>query len=74
VSFHYLENVQRWKYIFHRRLALEIVLGKEALECEGVMNLIKEAGFLKTVYNLGGCYEKLVKEFLVNIPEGCDNP
>ena len=49
-------------------------MGKEALECEGVMNLIKEAGFLKTVYNLGGCYEKLVKEFLVNIPEGCDNP
>ncbi|MCI48250.1 envelope-like protein, partial [Trifolium medium] len=23
---------------------------------------------------IGDCYEKLVKEFLVNIPEDCDNP
>ena len=39
-----------------------------------VMEMIKEAGLLKTVCNLGYCHEKLVKEFLVNIPEDCDNP
>ncbi|MCH93305.1 envelope-like protein, partial [Trifolium medium] len=33
-----------------------------------------EAGLLKTVWGLGDCYEKLVKEFLVNIPEDCDDP
>lgn len=38
------------------------------------MELIKEAGLVKTVCNLGDCYEKLVKEFVVNIPEDCDNP
>jgi hypothetical protein len=26
------------------------------------------------IYNLGDCYEKLVKEFLVNIPNDCDDP
>lgn len=38
------------------------------------MKLIKHAGLMKTVSGLGNCYEKLVKEFLVNIPEDCDNP
>jgi hypothetical protein len=53
---------------------LERELGKEALEIEVVMELIKEAGLMKTVCNLGDCYEKLVKEFLVNIPDECDDP
>ncbi|MCI56984.1 envelope-like protein, partial [Trifolium medium] len=53
VSFHSLESVQRWKFVFHIRLALERELGKEALECEEVMNLIKEAGLLKTVWGIG---------------------
>jgi hypothetical protein len=29
---------------------------------------------MKTVSGLGDCYEKVVKEFLVNIPADCDNP
>ncbi|MCI84795.1 envelope-like protein, partial [Trifolium medium] len=37
-------------------------------------DLIKEVGLLKTIWGIGHCYEKLVKEFLVNIPEDCDNP
>jgi hypothetical protein len=74
VSFHLPKNALRWKFIYHRRLALERELGKEALEIEAVMELIKEAGLMKTVCNLGDCYEKLVKEFLVNIPDDCDDP
>ncbi|KAK2396314.1 hypothetical protein QL285_057971 [Trifolium repens] len=38
------------------------------------MKLIKHVGLMKTVSGLGNCYEKLVKEFLVNIPADCDNP
>ena len=74
VSFHLPENAQRWKFIYHRRWALKRELGKEALEIEAVMKLIKEAGMLMTICNLGDCYEKLVKEFLVNISDDCDNP
>ena len=74
VSFHFPEFAQRWKFIYHRRLAVERELSKEAVEIKFVMNLIKEAGLIKTVCNLGECYEKLVKEFIVNIPAECDNP
>ena len=58
----------------NRRLTLERELSKEALQCKEVMKLIKHDGLMKTVHGLGSCYEKLVKEFLVNIPEDCDNP
>ena len=44
------------------------------LQCKEVMKLIKHVGLMKTVSGLGNCYEKLDKEFLVNIPEDCDNP
>jgi len=33
------------------------------------MDLIDEAGLRKGVCALGNCYEVLVKEFIVNIPE-----
>ncbi|WJX67651.1 hypothetical protein P8452_52099 [Trifolium repens] len=74
ISFHSLENVSRWKFVVNRRMALERELSKEALQYKQVMKLIKHAGLMKTVHGLGSCYEKLVKEFLVNIPEDCDNP
>ncbi|MCI50608.1 envelope-like protein, partial [Trifolium medium] len=38
------------------------------------MKLIEKAGLKKTVLGIGECYERLVKEFLVNIPVDCDNP
>jgi len=74
VSFHLPENAQRWRFIYHRRLAMERKLGKEAPEIEIVMEFIKEAGLMKTVCNLGDCYEKLVKEFLVNSSDDCEDP
>ncbi|KAK2410131.1 hypothetical protein QL285_045517 [Trifolium repens] len=37
------------------------------------MDLILQAGLMKTVSGLGSCYEKLVKEFIVNIGEDCGN-
>ena len=74
VSFHLPENAQRWRFIFHRRLAVKRELSKEAVEIKVVMDLIKEARLIKIVCNLGECYEKLVKEFSVKIPTECDNP
>ncbi|KAK2363074.1 hypothetical protein QL285_088088 [Trifolium repens] len=74
ISFHNPAHAGKWKYIAHRRLALERELSAEALQCKEVMKLIKHAGLMKTVSGLSDCYEKVVKEFLVNIPAGCDNP
>ncbi|KAK2444858.1 bromodomain-containing protein [Trifolium repens] len=73
VSFHFSNSAAKWKFVYHRRLALERELSDEALECKEVMDLILQAGLMKTVSGIGRCYEKLVKEFIVNIGEDCDN-
>lgn len=54
-------------------MAIERKLGKDALKCKEVMELIEAAGLMKTVTHFGPCYENLVKEFVVNIPDGCDD-
>ncbi|KAK2450765.1 hypothetical protein QL285_009867 [Trifolium repens] len=74
ISFHFIESAQKWKFVANRRLALERELSAEALEQKEIIALIEKAGLMKTVSGIGECYEKLVKEFLVNIPEDCDNP
>ncbi|KAL5180198.1 hypothetical protein HKD37_01G001373 [Glycine soja] len=48
-------------------------LGRDALDCKEIMDLIKAAGLLKTVTKLGDCYECLVREFIVNIPSDITN-
>ncbi|KAK2436585.1 hypothetical protein QL285_021571 [Trifolium repens] len=74
VSFHFIESAQKWKFVANRRIALERELSAEALEQQEIIALIEKVGLMKTVTGIGECYEKLVKEFLVNIPEDCDNP
>jgi len=73
VSFHHVSNVEKWKYVCKRRITLERELEKDALECEQVMKLIDEAVLRKSVSGFGDCYQKLVKEFIVNIPYDCDS-
>ncbi|XP_024634546.1 uncharacterized protein [Medicago truncatula] len=74
VSFHLPKNAQRWRFIYHRRLEMERELSEEAIKIKYVMELIQKAGLMKIVSNLGECYEKLAKEFLVNVSESFDNP
>ncbi|KAL5137258.1 hypothetical protein HKD37_10G027650 [Glycine soja] len=73
ISFHSIGNVERWKFVYQRILALERELGRDALVCKEIMDLIKAAGLLKTVTKLGDCYESLVREFIVNIPSDITN-
>ncbi|XP_058758306.1 uncharacterized protein LOC131631525 [Vicia villosa] len=62
-----------WKFVYQRRLALERELANDALECQEVMKLIKDAGLIKTVSHFSKCYEILVKEFIVNLSQDCGN-
>lgn len=73
ISFHSVENVEKWKFVSQRRLSLERELRKDAFECKEVMYLIKEVGFMKSVVGFRKCYEMLVKEFIMNISKECDN-
>ncbi|XP_058784040.1 uncharacterized protein LOC131658803 [Vicia villosa] len=73
ISFHYPSSVLRWKFVYQKRVALERELTQNALEYEEIMNLIHEAGLMKTVTQLFKCYEFLMKEFIVNLHEDCGN-
>ncbi|XP_050875114.1 uncharacterized protein LOC127078725 [Lathyrus oleraceus] len=72
-SLHYVKDAERWKYVIQRRVALEMELGKDALKCKEVVELTEVAGLMKTVTQFGPCYESLAKEFVVTIPDGCDD-
>ncbi|XP_050915902.1 uncharacterized protein LOC127130995 [Lathyrus oleraceus] len=69
ISFHLEDGAAKSKFVIQMRVAIERQLGKEAVEVKEVMELIKVAGLMKTVVGLPQCYEGLVKEFIVNIPE-----
>ncbi|XP_050915592.1 uncharacterized protein LOC127130664 [Lathyrus oleraceus] len=69
ISFHLEYGAAKWKYIIQRRVVIERELGQEAVEVKEVIELIKNVGLMKTVVTLPQCYEGLVKEFIVNIPE-----
>ncbi|XP_058765964.1 uncharacterized protein LOC131639488 [Vicia villosa] len=73
VSFHYASSARRWKYVLKKRLAVERELAPNSLENKEILELIQEAGLLKTGCNLPKCYERLVKEFMVNLSEDCGN-
>ncbi|XP_050876053.1 uncharacterized protein LOC127079720 [Lathyrus oleraceus] len=60
-----------WKYVYQKRLALERELAQNVLECKDIIDLIQEAGLMKTVTQFSKCYEMLVKEFIVNVSEEC---
>ncbi|XP_050897942.1 uncharacterized protein LOC127104839 [Lathyrus oleraceus] len=60
-----------WKYVYQKRLALERELAQNVLECKDIMDLIQEAGLMKTVTQFSKCYEMLLKEFIVNLSKEC---
>ncbi|XP_057452484.1 uncharacterized protein LOC130744312 [Lotus japonicus] len=74
VSFHAAENAIKWKYVFQRRIAKEREIGYDVLECKEIVALITRAGLRKTVMEIGKCYDRLVKEFLVNLYDDVGNP
>lgn len=74
VSFHSKTSVQKWKYVFQRRIIIERerYMGKEALECKKIIKLVKVVGLMRIVPDSGPCYEKLVNEFIMNISIECN--
>ncbi|XP_057426164.1 uncharacterized protein LOC130719562 [Lotus japonicus] len=73
VSFHFPNSAQRWKYVVQRRLAIKRELHEDALELKEIMEVISAAGLMKTVQDLGRCFDKLVRDFIVNIPADCED-
>ncbi|XP_058758409.1 uncharacterized protein LOC131631655 [Vicia villosa] len=57
VSFHYRDNLEQWKYVYQRRIALERELRKDAVECSKIMELIFNTGLKKIVTMRGRCVD-----------------
>ncbi|CAJ2666907.1 unnamed protein product [Trifolium pratense] len=74
ISFHLENGSARWKFVYHRRLALERNLKADILECPSVVEALEYAGLMKTVVGLDKCFDRLVKEFLINVAADCNNP
>ncbi|CAJ2651772.1 unnamed protein product [Trifolium pratense] len=74
ISFHLENGSARWKFVYHRRLALERNLKDYILECPPVVEALEYAGLMKTVVGLDKCYDRLVKEFLINVAADCNDP
>ncbi|XP_050875394.1 uncharacterized protein LOC127079022 [Lathyrus oleraceus] len=69
ISFHLEDGAAKWMFVIQRKVVVEMELGKEAVEVKEVMELIKVVGLMKTVVALLQCFDGLVKEFVMNIPE-----
>ncbi|XP_050916327.1 uncharacterized protein LOC127131449 [Lathyrus oleraceus] len=63
------DGAAKWKFVIQIRVVVERELGKDVVEVKEVMDLMKTVGLMKTVVGFSQCYEGLVKEFIVNIPE-----
>ncbi|GAA0167688.1 hypothetical protein LIER_22563 [Lithospermum erythrorhizon] len=64
----------KWKFIYNRRLAPERVFSDVTKRNMVIMNIIKEAGILSVVENVGPYWPKLVHEFICNLPRDVDDP
>ncbi|XP_050920145.1 uncharacterized protein LOC127137765 [Lathyrus oleraceus] len=73
ISFHLEDGAVKWKFVILQRVAVERELGKDDFEVKDVMDLIKTVRLMKTVVGFSQCYEGLVKEFIVTIPEDIDD-
>ncbi|KAA0063842.1 uncharacterized protein E6C27_scaffold827G00690 [Cucumis melo var. makuwa] len=70
ISFHHEESVQCWKFVMQRRIVDEVNISDKHQSYMSIMNLIHKAGLeKKTISNVGPLYPKLIREFIVNLPD-----
>lgn len=73
VSFRSESRVERWKYVVQRRMEYEREPGEDAQECKELVNLIKAIGLWNIVAEVSPYFEKLVREFIVNLSCECNS-
>lgn len=49
-------------------MTLDKELYVEALKCSEIIELLSDAQLFKTMFNVGYCYPKLVKGFVIKLP------
>lgn len=61
--FHSEESVVKWKYVFRWRIALQRELVPEVLDCKEIMDLIADAGLMRTITELVPLFISVLASF-----------
>ncbi|XP_058762822.1 uncharacterized protein LOC131636192 [Vicia villosa] len=64
----------KWQFVNQRRISLEREPGKYLSKYKDVEKLIEASRLRRTITSFGPCYEGLVKEFVISVSVGCDDP
>ncbi|KAA0060525.1 flocculation protein FLO11-like [Cucumis melo var. makuwa] len=68
VSFHSEEGAHKWKYVVRCRIADEANIFDQYRSCPIILDLIRNAGLLRSVSEVGPFYPRLIHELIVNLP------
>ncbi|GAA0139876.1 hypothetical protein LIER_01337 [Lithospermum erythrorhizon] len=64
----------KWRFVNNRRLSLERVLLDVTKRNVVIMNILKEAGILSVIDNVGLYWLKLIREFICNLTRDVNDP
>ena len=74
VSFHSEEGAHKWKYVVKRRIADEANIADQYNSYPAILDLIYNVGLIRTIYEVGPFYLRLMHELIVNLPSDFNDP
>ncbi|TYK11122.1 flocculation protein FLO11-like [Cucumis melo var. makuwa] len=74
ISFHSKERTHKWKYVMRRQIVDEANISYQYSSCLVILDLIRTAGLLRTVSEVGTFYPRLIRELIVNLPSDFNDP
>lgn len=66
--FHYEERAHKWKYVFKHRITDESNISNQYQSCSTIIELIRNVGLIRTIFEVGPLYPRLIQELVVNLP------
>ncbi|KAA0059224.1 flocculation protein FLO11-like [Cucumis melo var. makuwa] len=74
VSFHSKEGAHKWKYVVKQRITDEANIADQYNFCPAILGLIRNAGLIRTVFEVGPFYPRLMRELIMNLPSDFNDP
>lgn len=65
ISFHSVDGVERWRFVYQRRVALSRELGQYDFKIKEIMELISEVVLMRIVTGFAKCYDVMFKELML---------
>uniref|UniRef100_A0A9I9E4M2 Putative plant transposon protein domain-containing protein n=1 Tax=Cucumis melo TaxID=3656 RepID=A0A9I9E4M2_CUCME len=74
VSFHSKEGAHKWKYVVKQRITDEANIADQYNFFPAILGLIRNAGLIRTVFEVGPFYPRLMRELIMNLPSDFNDP